>query len=56
VLVVEDDGRLANVVGTLVLAYAMGLSALACPIIRLINIVHFNGGGYFTYTVCMVPV
>ncbi|KZM22006.1 hypothetical protein ST47_g6851 [Ascochyta rabiei] len=39
-----------------VLAYAMGLLALACSIVRLRNIIHFNGEGDFTYIACMVPV
>ncbi|CAG5169356.1 uncharacterized protein ALTATR162_LOCUS7032 [Alternaria atra] len=41
---------------TLVLAYGLGLLALACSIIRLRNIVHFNGEGDFTYVASMVPV
>ncbi|KAF9701968.1 hypothetical protein EKO04_000002 [Ascochyta lentis] len=41
---------------TLVFAYAMGLVALACSIIRLRNIIHFNGEGDFTYVASMVPV
>ncbi|KAH6613842.1 hypothetical protein C7974DRAFT_65649 [Boeremia exigua] len=41
---------------TLAVAYAMGLLALACSIIRLRNIIHFNGEGDFTYIASMVPV
>ncbi|KAF2843983.1 hypothetical protein T440DRAFT_523842 [Plenodomus tracheiphilus IPT5] len=41
---------------TLSLAYSMGLLALVCSIIRLRNIVHFNGEGDFTYVASMVPV
>jgi hypothetical protein len=38
------------------LAYGMGLLALVCSIVRLRNIVLFNGEGDFTYVACMVPV
>lgn len=41
---------------TLVLAYCMGLLALACSMVRLRNIIHFNGEGDFTYIAAMVPV
>jgi hypothetical protein len=34
----------------------MGLLAIACSIIRLRNIIHFNGEGDFTYAASMVPV
>lgn len=34
----------------------MGLLALSCSVIRLRNIVHFNGEGDFTYAACMVPI
>lgn len=34
----------------------MGLLALACSIVRLRNIVYFNGEGDFTYVASMVPV
>jgi hypothetical protein len=38
------------------LAYGMGLLALVCSIVRLRNIVFFNGEGDFTYVASMVPV
>jgi hypothetical protein len=41
---------------TLILAYCMGLLAIGCSIIRLRNIIHFNGEGDFTYAASMVPV
>jgi hypothetical protein len=34
----------------------MGILALVCSIVRLSNIVFFNGEGDFTYVACMVPV
>jgi hypothetical protein len=34
----------------------MGLLALTCSIMRLRNIVHFNGEGDFTYAASMVPI
>jgi hypothetical protein len=41
---------------TLILAYCMGLLAIGCSIVRLRNIIHFNGQGDFTYVASMVPV
>jgi hypothetical protein len=34
----------------------MGLLAIGCSIIRLRNIIYFNGQGDFTYVASMVPV
>ncbi|KAJ4319422.1 hypothetical protein N0V94_003926 [Neodidymelliopsis sp. IMI 364377] len=41
---------------TLACSYGVGILVIACSIIRLRNIVHFNGEGDFTYVASMVPV
>ncbi|KAL6703898.1 hypothetical protein ACN47E_008934 [Coniothyrium glycines] len=41
---------------TLVVAFSVGLLAIACSMVRLRNIVYFRGVGDFTYEAAMVPV
>ncbi|KAH7095832.1 hypothetical protein FB567DRAFT_41408 [Paraphoma chrysanthemicola] len=41
---------------TLTVGFSVGLFAIACSLIRLRNIVYFNGEGDFTYAASMVPI